>query len=83
MASKLLVRKLPHLPLLYDRLVRQLLGRPDNHWACVWTWFRSDPARLKALRALQAEVPSLASVSLVRRLDVVVWMQANTTGKPT
>jgi hypothetical protein len=78
-ANKLLARKRPHLIPVYDSEVRQLLGGPDGFWACLWSWFHSDPSRAIALAELRGEVAGLTDISLLRTLDVVLWMHA--TGK--
>lgn len=76
MANKLLARKRPHLLPVYDREVRRLLGAPDNSWACLWSWFAADDGRQAALVELRSEVGGIEDISLLRCLDVVLWMRA-------
>lgn len=76
MATKLLARKRPHLLPVYDREVRRLLDSPDNSWTCLWTWFAADADRHIALAELRNEVGGIDDISLLRCLDVVLWMRA-------
>lgn len=75
-ANKLLARKRPHLIPVYDSEVRKLLREPRGFWACLWSWFHTEPSRATALEDLRAEVGGLADISLLRTLDVVLWMHA-------
>lgn len=38
-SNKLLARKQPYLVPVYDSVVKKILGRPVNVWACFWSWF--------------------------------------------
>ncbi|MFK0249709.1 DUF6308 family protein [Amycolatopsis azurea] len=75
-ANKLLARKRPRLLPVYDSKVMTMLGTPSSFWACLWTWFDSDPRRANGLRDLRAEVGGITDISLLRCLDVVLWMRA-------
>lgn len=74
-ASKLLARKRPQLLPVYDSVVADVLQRPMNVWACLWCWFHSDSGRVAAVEALRAEVSGIEDISLLRCLDVVLWMR--------
>ncbi|MEC3982657.1 DUF6308 family protein [Amycolatopsis sp. H20-H5] len=74
-ANKLLARKRPHLLPVYDSQVAAHLGRPDSIWACLWTWFANDPQRATALLDLRTEAGGSDDISLLRCLDVVLWMR--------
>jgi len=75
-ASKLLARKRPHLVPIFDRVVRIALSFPPsaNFWRCQWEWFHGSAERAAGLRSLRAQVDGIESISLVRCLDVAVWM---------
>ncbi|MEC3978194.1 DUF6308 family protein [Amycolatopsis sp. H20-H5] len=75
-ANKLLARKRPHLLPVYDSKVQALLNRPDSIWACLWTWFDSDPSRTVAVAELRSEAGGIEDISLLRCVDVILWMQA-------
>lgn len=80
-ANKLLARKRPHLLPIYDHSVNELLHRPASFWACLWTWFAGDRDRAAALSDLRTEAGNLDDISLLRCLDVILWMRA--TGRTT
>lgn len=72
--GKLLARKRPQLVPVYDRVVRCAFGRPDG----VWNWLLSmfEDGRLgEHLRAAQAQAGVSSHVSVLRVLDVIVWMR--------
>ena len=75
-ANKLLARKRPHLLPVYDNQVKALLGAPTSFWACLWTWFDSDSTRAEALSNLRANAGGIDDISLLRCLDVILWMRA-------
>jgi hypothetical protein len=74
-ANKLLARKRPHLLPVYDQRVKATLGGTTTVWACLWTWFAKDPTRVDAVAALRAEVGDIDDISLLRCIDVVLWMR--------
>jgi len=78
-ANKLLARKRPHLLPVYDNQVKTLLGAPASFWACLWTWFEADPSRAGAVTSLRTEAGGIDDISLLRCLDVILWMRATTT----
>ncbi|GAB3134590.1 hypothetical protein GCM10027258_05710 [Amycolatopsis stemonae] len=77
-AAKLLARKRPDLIPVYDNQVRSVLKTPKSEWHCLWSWFHTDPSRAPALTALRAEAGGIKDISLLRCLDVVLWMRART-----
>jgi hypothetical protein len=71
-ASKLLARKRPRLCPVSDKVVIQAVGVPG------WTWealrcLLQDPAARAGVEALRP--PSAASASLLRILDVAIWIR--------
>lgn len=80
-ANKLLARKRPHLLPVYDNQVKAVLGAPPSFWACLWTWFDSEPDRAEAVSSLRADAGSIDDISLLRCLDVVLWMQATSEAR--
>lgn len=73
-AYKLLARKRPALLPVYDTVVATQLGNPYDVWCCYWTWFDDDPSRVDAAEALRADVGNISDISLLRCLDVALWM---------
>lgn len=84
-AGKLMARKRPRLIPVYDRVVKAALGRParDGTW---WQDLRevlcSDPSLVTRLSELR-DAASLAEVSLLRVLDVAIWMKEHGRPEPT
>jgi hypothetical protein len=72
--SKLLAAKRPRLVPVIDKIVEAQLGNPPDYWQAFHEALADEPLRLEIEGATQ-NAP--AHVSLLRRLDVVVWM----TGK--
>ena len=71
--SKLLARKRPRLLPVLDTVTRRALGNPRQAWEPLRLRLRDGLAEdLRAL-ALEAEIPS--HVSILRVLDVVLWMR--------
>ncbi|MBE8519462.1 hypothetical protein ILP97_18455 [Amycolatopsis sp. H6(2020)] len=89
-ANKLLARKRPHLLPVYDSQVKAVLDAPSV-WACLWTWFEGDSRRAEAVAELRDEAGGIEDISLLRCLDVILWMLAtgrtaqppSTNGAPT
>jgi hypothetical protein len=75
-ASKLLARKRPHLVPIFDKVIRVTLSFPPgaSFWRCQWEWFHASPERVEGLRSLRAQADGIEDISLVRCLDVAVWM---------
>jgi hypothetical protein len=75
-AGKLLARKRPHLIPVWDHVVRCAFGRPDSAWLWLDDLLRAHdgavPGRLRQLRD-DAGLPP--EVSVLRVLDVIVWMR--------
>ncbi len=81
-AGKLLARKRPRLIPVYDRVVRGALGRRDGEpfWLPLRTVLREDDSIVDRLRELRATSEIGPDVSLLRTLDVAIWMQEH--GQP-
>ncbi|QKV78056.1 DUF6308 family protein [Amycolatopsis sp. Hca4] len=75
-ANKLLARKRPHLLPVYDSQVKAALDAPGSVWACMWTWFQGDPRRAQAIAELRGEAGGIEDISLLRCIDVILWMFA-------
>lgn len=75
-ASKLLARKRPRLTPVYDSQVKAILKAPASPWNCLWSWFHTDPTRASAVAELRTEAGGIEDISLLRCLDVVLWMRA-------
>lgn len=73
--TKLLARKRPHLLPVYGQQVAQVQRRPHGVWACLGSWYHESPDRAVAIRELRAEVDGVEDISLLRCLDVVLWMR--------
>jgi Family of unknown function (DUF6308) len=73
-ANKLLARKRPELLPVYDSVVKAQLGSPQNFWQCYWTWFNEDPSRVTDTEKLRTDVGDIEDISLLRCLDVALWM---------
>lgn len=69
--SKLLAAKRPRLVPVFDTVVREALPRVDSHWAA-FSAVVSDPTRRQMILDATSSAPP--HVSLLRRLDVVMWM---------
>ncbi|GMA33199.1 hypothetical protein GCM10025875_31910 [Litorihabitans aurantiacus] len=74
--SKLLARKRPHLVPIYDEHIRTQFGAPHSgdQWSA-WAGMFADPTLVQHLAALRRSAGVDGSVSLLRVLDVVVWME--------
>lgn len=71
-AGKLLARKRPQLIPVYDDVVRCALGQPSHFWISLHCALVDNPDLAVELAALRAHAPPY--VSVIRVLDVVVWM---------
>jgi hypothetical protein len=80
-SNKLLARKRSHLLPVYDSRVKAVLEAPNSVWACMWTWFQGDSRRAGAVAELRDEAGDIEDISLLRCLDVILWMHA--TGRRT
>lgn len=82
-AGKLLARKRPRLIPVWDHVVRCALGRPDNAWVWLDDRLRERDAVLRSqLQRLHDEAELAETVSLLRTLDVVVWMRHRDSHRP-
>lgn len=83
-AGKLLARKRPRLFPVYDRVVHASLQRPkgdSTFWHDLRLALRDNPSAVDRLRALHEEA-SLGNVSLLRTLDVAIWMKSHGEPEP-
>jgi len=70
--SKILAAKRPRLIPVLDRVVKGSLPKTDNSWIAIQDVLRVDKYRKALQKALDLDVvPS--SVSLLRRIDIVIW----------
>ncbi|MCM4083554.1 DUF6308 family protein [Paractinoplanes hotanensis] len=75
-AGKLLARKRPALIPVYDSVIRCQLGAPPRMWQALHDRLAADNGRLRQqLAALRAHSDIPVTVSLLRVLDVVLWMR--------
>ena len=84
-AGKLLARKRPRLIPVYDQFVHSALQRPakdESFWLSLREALRSDESIVDRLRELK-ELASLDGVSLLRVLDVAIWMKVHGEPEPT
>lgn len=78
-AGKVLSRKRPHLVPVFDTVVHRLLGSPVGYWFWWHDWF-SRPGRAEGVRGFRDEVGGIDDISVLRCLDVALWMHARRTG---
>ena len=77
-AGKLLAAKRPRLIPILDNKVRGLIQPPTSQfWISIWDEL-SDESRRTAIAEVCADAP--AHVSLLRRIDVALWMAATQHG---
>jgi hypothetical protein len=75
-AGKLLARKRPRLVPVWDRVVRCALGHPDNAWVWLDELLRDQAQAVqRQLEKVHREAGLPAGISLLRTLDVIVWMR--------
>jgi hypothetical protein len=83
-AGKLLARKRPRLIPVWDRVVRCALGRPGDAWVWLDELLREqEGAVLGRLEKLRHEAGLPANISLLRTLDVIIWMRHRDAHRPT
>jgi hypothetical protein len=85
-AGKLLARKRPHLIPVWDNVVRCAFGRPGSAWIWLDELLRGggdDGAVLRRLEELHEEAGLPVHVSLLRTLDIVVWMRHRNSHRPS
>lgn len=80
--SKLLARKRPHLIPIYDDVVRQQFGARNSfgQWEA-WCELFTDAELVTHLERLRERSSVGADISLLRVLDVVVWMDGRGASK--
>jgi hypothetical protein len=78
-AGKLLARKRPHLIPVYDTVVRCFVGAPADFWSSLHAALRADDTRLvHDLEALRTNAGISPTISIIRILDVAIWMHHHT-----
>ena len=83
-AGKLLARKRPRLIPVWDNVVRCAFGRPANAWIWLDDLLRARGVILRSqLQKLHEEAELPERVSLLRTLDVVVWMRHRNSHRPS
>jgi hypothetical protein len=76
LTNKLLARKRPRLLPVYDNVVQCAYGRPVGFWNWLLAMFTDTDARLaERLVAVRKAAGVSAEVSVLRVLDVVIWMR--------
>lgn len=78
--SKLLARKRPHLIPIYDAVVAKQFGLSGSadQWT-IWSELFVDSDFVAHLGAIQSAVAEASHISLLRVLDVVVWMEGRSS----
>ncbi len=77
-ASKILARKRPHLIPIYDSVIAAQVGIPnsDSQWELWFEAFQGDSGSLLVNRLLTIrEASGQVHLSLLRVLDIVLWME--------
>ncbi|BCY07128.1 DUF6308 family protein [Actinoplanes sp. L3-i22] len=75
-AGKLIARKRPHLIPVYDEVIRCQFGGPQQVWIRLHDRLREDDGQLRGmLAALRTRAQISPRISLLRVLDVVLWMR--------
>jgi Family of unknown function (DUF6308) len=83
-AGKLLARKRTQLIPVWDHVVRCALGRPRGAWLWLDALLRAEEAAvLRRLEALHRQAKLPAGVSLLRVLDVTIWMRHRDSHRPS
>lgn len=72
-AGKLLARKRPSLIPIYDEVVRCVLGAPEHYWLSMHEVL-GDEEVLRLIKRIRAEADVPEAVSVLRTVDVVLWM---------
>ncbi len=77
-ANKLMARKRPRLIPVYDNVVREALEPGhDLLWERLRTCLREGDGLLDRLASIRSDVGQLEDISLLRILDVVIWMRCH------
>jgi uncharacterized protein DUF6308 len=83
-AGKLMARKRPRLIPVYDRVLTCRFGAPDHVWLRLHRRLAADGGKLRdELAALRAQSRIPAAVSLLRVLDVILWMEHRHMHQPS
>lgn len=74
--TKLMAAKRPHLVPIYDSVVGEALGIGwnDDDWAA-WRSVLSDPGVRREVASVRDEVADAAHLSLLRTIDICIWMR--------
>ena len=76
-ANKLLARKRPRLLPVYDRVVRDEVGRPTSFWASLHASLAADNSALHGkLLAIREKAGVGDDISAIRVFDAVTWLAA-------
>ncbi len=82
-AGKLSARKRPRLIPVWDRVVWCALGRPAGAWVWLDELLRKkDGPVARELDKLRREAGLPANISLLRTLDVIIWMRHRNARRP-
>lgn len=73
-AGKLCARKRPHLLPVYDSIVKGALHSPEHFWQSLHGWVRED-GHVERLSEVRDEAGVGDDISLLRILDVAIWMR--------
>jgi hypothetical protein len=76
--SKLMARKRPHLIPVWDSVIGEAMGTRDDHWR--WT-HEIATEHAHTLAAIRREAGVASGVSLLRILDVTLWMRGAGAGQ--
>jgi hypothetical protein len=79
-AGKLISRKRPHLVPVFDQVVNSAIGAPRRYWLW-WQGQFADDSIARAAENFRRDVGGIDHVSLLRCLDVAIWMHATGRGK--
>ncbi|MGH3848194.1 MAG: DUF6308 family protein [Pseudonocardiaceae bacterium] len=81
-AGKLLARKRPRLLPVYDHVVKQALGNPAHFWTPLRDVLRDDGDLRAQVERLRTSSGIGDDISLLRVLDVAIWMKAHGQPEP-
>lgn len=80
-SSKLMARKRPRLVPIYDKVLRRVMGLEEAQWVPLNAALRADGHALQQrLLALRDAAGLPASVSALRVLDVIAWLDGKDLG---
>ncbi|MCC5952048.1 MAG: hypothetical protein JJU45_08120 [Acidimicrobiia bacterium] len=82
-AGKLLARKRPRLVPVYDTVVRDALGLEGGWWVLLRRALTESSDVVDRLRQLQLDAGIGTDISLLRVLDVTIWMAEQGSARPS